>query len=399
MAMQKSHQTIILLYLCSKWNDFMAAQLTDCKVSISNDRLASLDVLRGFDMFWIVGGGTFVLNLINYLGRPCLEPIKANLEHADWVGFHAWDLIFPLFIFISGVTMPFSFAKHIAANQKGRLYLRIIKRAIILILLGLLYNNLLKTLDFANLRYLSVLGLIGLSYLWAAIVVINFKPLGQAVCGAVILIVYYLLMNFVTVPGFDAVDLTKAGGNFASYIDRLIVPGKLIYGATDPEGILMNFPACVLAIAGALTGSLLKNQNVRQYRKCLYIAAAGLACLAVGRLWAMHFPMIKKLWTSSFVVYATGWALLLTALFYLVVDVWQIRKIFFPFMLIGVNPITIYLGAHKVINFSYTAEFFFGGLIKIADEPLKPVILWTGILLCEFAFLYILYRKKIFLKV
>jgi predicted acyltransferase len=377
----------------------MAAQLTDCKANISNERLASLDILRGFDMFWIVGGGTFLLNLINYLGWPWLEPVKENLEHVDWTGFAAWDLIFPLFIFISGVTMPFSFEKHLAANQKGKLYFRVIRRAVILILLGLLYNNLLKTLDFANLRYLSVLGLIGMAYLWAAIVVINFKPLGQAICGVVILLVYYVLMNFVTVPGFDAVDLTKTGGNFASYIDRLIVPGKLIFGATDPEGILMNFPACVLAIAGALTGNLLKKQNIKQYRKCLYIVIAGLVCLGVGRLWGMHFPMIKKLWTSSFVVYAIGWALLLTALFYLVVDIWKIRKIFFPFMLIGVNPITIYLGAHKVINFPYMTEFFFGGLIKMADDPLKPVILWAGILICEFAFLYILYRKKIFLKV
>jgi predicted acyltransferase len=377
----------------------MAEQLTDGKAKAAAERLASLDVLRGFDMFWIVGGGTFILNLINYLGWPCLESVKKNLEHVEWAGFHAWDLIFPLFIFISGVTMPFSFAKNFAANQKGTLYFRVIKRAVILILLGLLYNNLLKTLDFANLRYLSVLGLIGLAYLWAAIIVINFKPLGQALCGAGILIVYYVLMNFVTVPGFDAVDLTQAGGNFASYIDRLIVPGKLIYGATDPEGIMMTFPASVMAIAGALVGNLLKRQNIGQYRKCLYIAVAGLVCLAVGFLWARHFPMIKKLWTSSFVVYAIGWALLLTALFYLVVDVWQIRKIFFPFMLIGVNPITIYLGAHKVINFSYTSEFFFGGLIKMADDPLKPVILWAGVLICEFVFLYILYRKKIFLKV
>ncbi|MCE5341752.1 MAG: DUF5009 domain-containing protein [Planctomycetaceae bacterium] len=374
-------------------------QLAGGKQNVSSERLASLDILRGFDMFWIVGGGTFLLNLINYLGWSWLEPVKENLEHVDWFGFHAWDLIFPLFIFISGVTMPFSFEKYLASQQKGKLYFRVIRRAVILIVLGLLYNNLLKTLDFANLRYLSVLGLIGMAYLWASIVVINFKPFGQAICGAVILLIYYVLMNFVTVPGFDAVDLTNAGGNFASYIDRLIVPGKLIYGATDPEGILMSIPASALAIAGALAGALLKKQNIKQYRKCLYIVIAGLICLGIGRLWGAHFPMIKKLWTSSFVVYAIGWALLLTALFYLVVDIWKIRKIFFPFMLIGVNPITIYLCANKIISFQDMAEFFFGGFIRISSDPLKPVILWAGILVCEFAFLYILYRKKIFLKV
>jgi predicted acyltransferase len=155
----------------------------------------------------------------------------------------------------------------------------------------------------------------------------------------------------------------------------------------------------VLAIAGALTGNLLKKQNIKPYLKFLYIAAAGIICLVIGSLWAMHFPMIKKLWTSSFVVYTIGWSLLLTALFYLVVDIWKIKKVFFPFMLIGLNPITIYLCAHKIINFQYMSEFFFGGLIRISSVPLQPVILWAGILICEFAFLYILYRKKIFLRV
>lgn len=366
---------------------------------LQNDRLASLDILRGFDMFWIVGGGEVFLNIIKYLGWDNLEPIKKHLEHAQWNGFTAWDLIFPLFIFITGVTMPFSFEKYIASRQKRSLYFKVLKRALILILLGCIYNGLLKNLDFANQRYLSVLGLIGWAYLWASIVVINFKPANQVICGIAILIIYYLLMNFIPVPGFSTPNLTQDGGNIASYIDRLIVPGKLVFGATDPEGLLMTFPASVLAIAGALVGTLLKKRNVKEYFKCLYIAGAGLICIGIGLLWSMHFPIIKKLWTSSFVVYTIGWSLLLTALFYLVVDVWKIKKVFFPFMLIGLNPITIYFCAHRVINFQYMSDFFFGGIIRIADEPLKPVILWIGVLLCEFTFLYILYRKKIFLKI
>ena len=362
-------------------------------------RLASLDILRGFDMFWIVGGGTLLVNIITYLGWPCLEPVMKHLEHTDWEGFSAWDLIFPLFIFISGVTMPFSFEKYLGSLQKRKLYFRVVRRAVVLVFLGFLYNGMLKTLDFANLRYLSVLGLIGLAYLWASIVVINFKLGKQAICAVVILLVYYVLMNFVPVPGYGVGNLSKDGGNFASFIDRLIVPGKLIYGTTDPEGLLMSFPASVLAICGALAGVLLKKQNISQYRKFLFLVAAAIVCLGIGLCWGRYFPMIKKLWTSTFVVYTVGWSLLLLAVFYLIVDIWGVRKIFFPFMLIGVNPITIYFCAHKVISFQYMTEFLFGGIIRISDEPLKPVVLWIGILFCELAFLYILYRKKIFLKV
>jgi predicted acyltransferase len=361
-------------------------------------RLASLDILRGFDMFWIVGGGSLLGSLITYLGWPCLEPVAKHLEHAEWIGFTAWDLIFPLFIFISGAAMPFSFEKYLVSQQKRLLYFKIIRRALILICLGWLYNGLLKTLDFSNFRYLSVLGLIGLAYLWASLIIIHSKPLQQAVWAIVILIGYYLVMKFIPVPGLGAGILTREG-NFASFIDRLIVPGRLHEGTSDPEGLLMTLPASVLAISGALAGTLIKNQNISRYRKCLWIAAAGIGCLCVGLFWGQYFPIIKKLWTSAFVVYTTGWSLLLLAVFYLIVDIWGIKKVFFPFLLIGVNPLTLYLLANRIINFKYTAEFFFGGLIRIAGDSLGPVILNAGVLLCEFVFLYILYRKKIFLRI
>ena len=362
------------------------------------NRLRSLDILRGFDMFWIVGGAALVRSVVRYLDYPSLMPIIDHLRHAEWEGFLAWDLIFPLFIFISGTTMPFSFEKYLASGNKGKLYLRVIRRAILLILLGFLYNGLLRTLDFANFRYLSVLGLIGLAYLWASMVVIHFKPLGQAIGAAVILVMYWGLMSFVPVPGHGAGVLTPEG-NFASMIDRLIVPGTLLDGVTDPSGFLMSVPASVLAIAGALSGHLLKRQDVGQYRKCLLIGVAGVGCLLAGLGWGVSFPIIKRLWTSTFVLYALGWSLLLLALFYMVVDIWKIRRIFFPFLLIGVNPLTIYIINRRVIDFRHMADFFFGGLARLAGEPLQPVVLSAGTMVCIFVFLYILYRKKMFLKV
>lgn len=364
----------------------------------ADNRLMSLDILRGFDMFWIIGGGVLFGCLIDYFGWEWLSPIAAQLEHAEWKGFHAWDLIFPLFIFISGVTMPFSFERYLVLQRKGRLYRKVIKRAVILILLGWFYNGLLTTLDVANTRYLSVLGLIGLACLWASLVVINFKPAMQAVCAAAILLLYYVVMSVVPVPGYGAGVLTGEG-NFASFIDRLIVPGQLHYGTHDPEGLLMTFPASVLAISGALAGVLLKNKTVGRYRKVVYLAAAGMVCLGIGLSWDSCFPMIKKLWTSSFVMYSVGWSLLLLSLFHLLVDVWGIRKVFFPFMLIGVNPLTIYICVRGVIDFKYPAVFILGGAARLAGESLQAVVINLAVLLCELLFLYLLYRNKVFLKV
>ena len=177
---------------------------------------------------------------------------------------------------------------------------------LLLVFLGLVYNGMFKTLDFANLRFPSVLGLIGLANLWASMVVMHCRPRYQAVWGAAVLIGYCLVMNLVPVPGHGAGVLTLEG-NFASWIDRLVVPGKLYSGVSDPEGLLMTLPASVLAIAGALAGALIKNRTVGDYRKCLWLAAAGIACLVAGLGWGHYFPMIKKLWTSSFVIYAAGW--------------------------------------------------------------------------------------------
>ncbi|MFI4912026.1 MAG: acyltransferase family protein [Sedimentisphaeraceae bacterium JB056] len=365
--------------------------------SQSDDRLESLDVLRGFDIFWIVGGGGLLTAIIHCLNIPSLNRILPHLEYSRWNGFTAWDLIFPLFIFISGVAMPFSFEKYIRNEQKTTLYLKVLKRAAILVVLGCIYNGLLQTLDFSSARYLSVLGLIGMAYFWSSIVVMNFKPAIQVSIAAIILISYYLILTYAHVPGYGAGVLTMEG-NFASYIDRTIVPGRLLAGASDPEGLLMTFPASVLAIIGAVCGNFLK-KDINPYKKITYIIAAATVCLITGLIWDKTFPINKRLWTSSFVVYASGYSLILMAIFYLVVDIWQIRKLFFPFLLIGLNPIAIYICAHKLIDFESMSRFLFGGLLIISPNQFEPIITAISILICELLFLYVLYRKKLAFKI
>ncbi len=154
-----------------------------------------------------------------------------------------------------------------------------------------------------------------------------------------------------------------------------------------------------LAIFGALSGRLIQRTDVGGYRKCLILLIASLVMLGLGWIWNPYFPINKKLWTSSFVLCATGWSMLHLVVFYLLVDLWGIKRIFFPFILIGMNPITIYFVAHKLISFSNISVFLFGGLAGLGSEPFHELIYRGGIVLTELLFLYFLYRKKVFLRV
>lgn len=364
-------------------------------------RLVSLDALRGFDMFWIIGGCGLILAIAEFTGNSSfIATVKHHIEHVGWNGFAAIDLVFPLFVFISGVSMPFSLtAKLERGEAKWRLYRRLVRRAILLVGLGLLGGFL--TFDFANMRPLSVLGLIGMANLIAGVVVINRGPRGQAAWAAGILLGYWAAVALIPVPGVGAGVITP-GGCLNAFIDYNLLPGKLYQGVFDPEGILAWLPAAAMALIGAQAGNLLRNnplkQGVNAYRNVLILAAAGCVFLGVGFLWGMSFPIIKAIWSSSFVTFAAGWSLLLLALFYLVIDVWQARWLGFVFIPIGMNAITIYVGS-SFINFSYTAEQLFGGLARISPPEFTPIIASCGVLAVEWLFLYFLYRKKIFLRV
>jgi len=361
------------------------------------ERLLSLDVLRGFDMFWIIGGTPLAAGIVHLSNNPRITSLDEHFSHADWHGFTGHDFIFPLFIFLSGVAMSFSLLDRLSYQGRKMVYLHVLRRVVLLVFLGLVYNNFFQ-FDFKNLRYPSVLGMIGLAYFWAAMVVLHFRKKGQIAWVLAVLSGYYLALTFIPVPGFGPGVITPQG-NLASYIDRLVLPGRLLSTVHDPEGLLMTLPASVLAVLGVWAGQLLRLDRLGGYRKVFLLAAAGLILLILGYRWDQWFPIIKKLWTSSFILVASGWSFLLLAGFYLVIDVWRIRRIFFPFMLIGMNPITIYIVAHRLIDFNKISVFFFGGLASLAAEPYRPIITTLGVLVIEVLLLYFLYRKKIFLRV
>ncbi len=366
----------------------------------TTDRLASLDALRGFDMFWIAGGALMVHALAEGGHSGFIHWLDIQTEHVKWNGFHFFDLIFPLFLFIAGVTFPFSLNKRRANGQRrGQIYRHVISRGLILVFLGIVYNGLLR-FDFEHLRYASVLGRIGLAWMFAALIVMNSGVKWQAVWCCIILLGYWAILALIPVPGHGAGDLSMEG-SIVGYIDRLFLPGRLYLKVHDPEGILSTVPAISTALLGMLTGHLLRVKNITlpPYRKLAIMAGSGIVLLLLSQLWNIVLPINKNLWTSSFVLITAGFSLLFLSLFYLIMDIWNIRFWAFPFVVIGLNPITIYLAQAGMINFSSTANYFFGGLIRFAPESNQ--VFWSAVayFLVSWLFLYFLYRKKIFLKV
>jgi predicted acyltransferase len=363
-------------------------------------RIYSLDALRGFDMFWIMGGEGIFIGLATLTGWPVFNWWAEQLDHVPWHGFHFYDMIFPLFLFIAGISFPFSYAKRVSLNEsRNKIYRHIFSRGLILVILGIFYNNGVR-FDFAEMRYGSVLGRIGLAWMFAAIIFINSKLFYRIIWFCVLIIGYWLILSLIPAPDGGQAGVFTQEGNFSSYIDRLLMPGKLYLGNHDPEGIFSTIPAISTALLGMFTGEFLMSKYLadKQIKKVLVMVAAAAGLIVMGKVWDIFFPINKNLWTSSFVCFVGGLSLLLFSVFYLVIDVFNYRKWAFFFVVIGVNPITIYL-VNRIISFRATGKFFFGGLADIMPETWAPLINATGITAAGWVFLYILYRKKIFLKV
>ena len=363
-------------------------------------RLVSLDALRGFDMLWIMGGERIITALADLTGLAAFTWAARQMDHVEWNGFHFYDLIFPLFLFIAGVSMPLSLDKRKASGEsKAKIYRHIFIRMITLVIFGIIYNGFLD-LNWGHIRYASVLGRIGLGWFFAAIIVLNCKPKWWYAWFGGILMFYWAILSLIPVPGYGAGNLTMEG-SLVGFIDRLLLPGRLYLEVHDPEGILSTIPAISTALMGAITGNFLRipDQKISGLKKALWMGIAGIISLGLGGLWGLLFPINKNLWTSSFVLYTGGWSLLLVALFYVIIDVWGWKKWAFFFIVIGMNSITIYMFQAGIINFYSSTEFFFGGIIKSFGENWQPLIGAIGYTTVCWVFLYILYKKKIFLKV
>ena len=362
-------------------------------------RLYSLDALRGFDMFWILGAEGIFHRLSDITGSPFWNIIGNQFTHPDWHGFAFYDLIFPLFLFLAGVATPYSLGKQIERGAtKKDLVIKVVKRGLILVVLGIIYNNGLEFKPIEEIRFGSVLGRIGLAYMFANIIYIYTKQRGQIIWFVSLLIGYWFLLLFNSTPGFPTGDLTMEG-NFASYLDTLILPGKLYLGVHDPEGLVSTIPAISTALLGIYCGNLLKSTTSEdKIKSAVRMVAIGVVLLVIAQLWNLVFPINKNIWTSSFTLHCGGLSMLLLALFYYIIDILGHKKWAFFFKVIGMNSILIYMSG-LFINWSYTTSALFGWVGQIFGEPYNVVVLIICSLVVQWAFLYVLYRNKIFLRV
>lgn len=362
-------------------------------------RLLSLDALRGFDMLFIMGLSGLIINLAA-LAPDCAIAswFAEQMRHVAWDGFAHHDTIFPLFLFIAGVSFPFSLSKQQQSGLSNReIVLKILKRGAILILLGILYNGFFK-MQFETLRFPSVLGRIGIAWAAAALLTLYLKPKTRAIFCAVILVGYSLLL---TIPAPDAVGFSawSEDGNIAGYVDRLLMPDHILWrGVMDPEGIVSNLSAIVTAMLGMFAGEYLLNSSHSGGHKVATMAVCAVILLAAGLIWNTIQPINKTLWSSAFVLTAGAYSLGMLALFYYIIDVRGYSRWCYFLKVVGVNSITIYL-AQRFIKFGDISRYFLGGLAEHLPEGYETILISIGYISACWLLLYFLDKKGVYLKV
>ena len=369
--------------------------LLGSQTQTTSARLVSLDVVRGIAMFWIIGAADLLDAVRNIGDSEATKSVADFLAHKAWEGFHFEDLGLPLFIFIVGISTVLSTTKTIRQSGRNEAVRRILRRAIVLFLLGIIYNGGFST-PFRDIRLLGVLQRIALCYLFAALLFCYVSQRTIVAVCAMLLLGYWALMTFVPVPGVGRANFAE-GKNLANHIDKQYLPLKKYDGDHDPEGLLSTMPAIASCLLGVFAGMLLKNNTVSDQTKVFYLAGAGVAGVALGSLWALQFPVIKKIWTSSFVLVAGGYSALAVALACQVIDLWKYQRWAQPFVWIGMNSLTIFLAA-KLIDFGSLAQLLVGGDINRYCGVYGPVILAAVTLIIELCFLHFLYHRKIFLR-
>lgn len=361
-----------------------------------NGRLVSLDVLRGFDMLFIMGGGSLALTVCAALGAPDCA-FAEQFRHVPWAGLRFEDTIFPLFLFIAGVSFPFSVAKRLAQGASRRtLCLHTVRRGLTLIFLGLVYNGLLR-FDFAGLRVFGVLQLIGFAWMAAALLYVFFGPRTRAVVAAALLVGSWLLFRFVGAPDFPGADPFSPEGNLGCWVDRTFFAGHIYQKLFDPEGTAGLLPAVVTPMLGMFAGDLLKSGRSGT-RKTVILLASAVLMAGAGALMSLSMPVVKALWSSSFVLAAGAYSAAMLAVFHWIIDVRGWTRWTFFFKVIGMNSITIYM-AQRIIGFRGVDKFLFGGVASLFPPAWGEVVLSAGYIAVCWLFLLFLYRKNVFLKV
>lgn len=426
--------------------------------AVEIQRLVSLDALRGFDMFWILGADALVVAL-NKLGHCAPTRFLATeLSHCEWQGMHFYDLIFPLFVFIMGVSTVFSLTKIIQREGRGAAVKRIVRRSVLLFVLAIIYSGGFYY-PWPDLRLMGVLNRIAICYFFGGLMFCFLPPRVLVAAAAALLLGYWALMKYEPIRDIhlepaalaalaqqehkpqlaneflkindytnnpsavknspvmiaarqmylSTTNMVKGkyemGYNVCNDFDFEHLPGRLYNSFCDPEGLLSTIPAIATGLFGILAGLFLLNKSVPDERKVFWLIAMGIAGVIMGFVWGTQFPVVKKIWTSSYVLVAGGYSSMLLGAFYWIVDVKKWQLWCRPFVWVGMNPITLYMVSSLTGGEGYRkiAARLAGGPVLdylnthvaqgFGDVVVALVAIGLFIWLANF-----MYRRKIFLR-
>ena len=376
-------------------------------LALQTGRVVSVDALRGFTIFWILGadGAIWALDRMLHDKGPALSAagsfLRSQMSHVAWEGFSFYDFIFPLLIFVSGVSIVLALPRLVAREGKALAHLHVLRRALFLYILGLIFYGGVGQ-HWSDIRFVGILQRIAICYLFASLLFLNLNRRGLVVALAALLGGYWALMTFVPVPGIGAGSFGP-DANLANWIDAHYLPGRLWDKSRDPEGLLSTLPAIATCLLGVLAGLLLKDERLTSTQKSLWLIGAGTVMVLAGYLWGLQFPVIKAIWTSSFVLVAGGYSAILLGVMHQVIDVWGWRAWATIFVWIGANAITLYF-INGVAGFEPFALRFVGGDVSAwLDRMITP---GTGLFVAHILGLVLaitlagfLYRRRIFLRV
>ena len=371
-------------------------------------RLVSLDAFRGFDMMMIIGLDGCLWHLGLWLFGSSDNWLSASFSHPKWYGLSFYDCIFPTFLFIAGLSFPFSYARQVEKGlTKLQIHLKIFRRAAILVLLGWVTNGVFQV-GFHDLRYGSVLGKIGLSWMFAAIYFVNFPRWARIAICASLIVGFAVLLGVFTAPDFPTASSFSAEGNIIGWLERLTMPGKLPCSATvdgvkyanlfDPSGLYMSFFAAATAMLGMFAGEIIRAERPSGNRRTLHLLALSAGLLAAGLVMLRFVPVSKKLWSPSFLLLVGAGSTAVFALFYWVADVKQWRWWTPFFAVVGMNSIAIYMLNH-IVDFDAVSKFFLGGAVSRLDPALGMCLVGLGHFAACWSVTWFLWRHKVFFKV
>ena len=373
-------------------------------------RLVSLDAFRGFDMMMIIGFDAMMWELGRWIyGGP--NWLTTQFSHPQWYGLSFYDCIFPTFLFIAGLSFPFSYARQVEKGLSSlTIHLRIFKRAAILIALGWVIDGPILKVGFSeSLRYGSVLGKIGLGSMLAALYYVHFRRYTRIFICAGLIVGYAVLLNLIVAPDFPNSSPFSVEGNFIGWLDRLSTPGKLSCGGTvngvhypslcEASGLYVTFFAAATAMLGTFAGEIVRSTRFSGARKALHLVLMAAGLFVAGLVMLRFVPLSKKLWSPSFMLLVGSGSTAVFALFYYLADVRMWRGWTTFFTVIGLNSITVYMLFH-IFDFYGASRFFLGGIsAQVANPSGAAFVVNCGAFALAWLAMFFLYRKNTFLKV